>query len=122
MFCEQVFHHHMLYAGFVSTNTKYFFVEKKSSVARKLTANNEQCTATHSSHFRQHYFILKASLTSAVTLELGEGSNDQVRVFCSRLEWLRFSKFAKVRNKIGAKGLQKQWTVFLNIYRTVYQN
>ncbi len=39
------------------TNTKYFFVKKKSSAARKLTANNEQCTATHSSRFCQQYFI-----------------------------------------------------------------
>ncbi len=39
--------------------------------------------------------------------ELGEGSKDQERVFCSRLGWLRLPKFAKVRNKMGAKGLQK---------------
>ncbi len=40
-----------------STNTKNFFVEKKLSATLKLTANNEQCTATRSSHFRQQYFI-----------------------------------------------------------------
>ncbi len=40
-----------------STNTKYFFIEKKLSAAQKLTANNEQCTATRLSRFRQQYFI-----------------------------------------------------------------
>ncbi len=40
-----------------SINTKNFFIEKKLSAALKLTANNEQCTATRSSHFRQQYFI-----------------------------------------------------------------
>ncbi len=40
-----------------STNTKYFFVEKKSSAVRKLMAHNEQCTATRLSHFHQQYFI-----------------------------------------------------------------
>ncbi len=36
---------------------KVFFCRKKSSAAWKLTTNNEQCTATVSSHFRQQYFI-----------------------------------------------------------------
>ncbi len=36
---------------------KELFRQKKSSAALKLTANNEQCTATHSSRFRQQYFI-----------------------------------------------------------------
>ncbi len=36
---------------------KVFFHWKKKIAARKLTANNEQCTATRSSRFRQQYFI-----------------------------------------------------------------
>ncbi len=36
---------------------KLFFRRKKSSAVRKLTANNEQCTAIHLSRFRQQYFI-----------------------------------------------------------------
>ncbi len=36
---------------------KVFFCWKKSFALRKLMANNEQCTATRSSHFRQQYFI-----------------------------------------------------------------
>ncbi len=36
---------------------KVFFHWKKLSAVRKLTANNEQCTATRSSRFRQQYFI-----------------------------------------------------------------
>ncbi len=36
---------------------KIFFHLKKSSAAQKLTTNNEQCTATRSSCFRQQYFI-----------------------------------------------------------------
>ncbi len=40
-----------------STNTKYFFVKKKLSAARKLMANNKPCTATRSYRFRWQYFI-----------------------------------------------------------------
>ncbi len=43
-------------SGFVDEH-KVFFHRKKSSAARKLTVNNEQCTATRSSRFRQRYFI-----------------------------------------------------------------
>ncbi len=66
MFHKQVFCR-TPYAGFASgqrscrrtqrTFSKNIFVEKKSSAAPKLTANNEQCTATRSSHFQQQYFI-----------------------------------------------------------------
>ncbi len=44
-------------SGLVDEHKEFFRRKKKSSATLKLTANNEQCTATHLSRFRQQYFI-----------------------------------------------------------------
>ncbi len=56
MFCEQVFRRTQDLrrgSGLVDERKELFRRKKKSSAALKLTANNEQCTATRSSCFRQ---------------------------------------------------------------------
>ncbi len=44
-------------SGLIDEHKVFFRQKKRSSVARKLAGNNEQCTATHSFLFRQQYFI-----------------------------------------------------------------
>ncbi len=59
MFCKQVLRRTQDLrrgSGLVDEH-KELFRRKKLSAALKLTANNEQCTATRSSRFRQQYFI-----------------------------------------------------------------
>ncbi len=59
MFREQAFHctQDLCQGNGLVDEHKVFFHQKKLSAVQKLMTNNEQCTATRSSLFRQQYFI-----------------------------------------------------------------